>query len=38
MQKPRTLEMFGWACFLATLFLSATAPGALAAPQAGSYH
>jgi DNA-binding beta-propeller fold protein YncE len=37
MKKRRNLEMLGWACFLASLFLLA-APGAFAAPQAGSYH
>jgi DNA-binding beta-propeller fold protein YncE len=38
MEKRSTLQMFGWACLLATLFGFATAPGALAAPQAGGYH
>ena len=38
MQKRRTLEMFGWACLFALLFLCVAAPGAYAAPQAGGYH
>jgi hypothetical protein len=37
MQKRRILEVFGWACLLATGLLSA-APGTLGAPQAGGYH
>ncbi len=38
MEKRSTLQMFSWACLLGTMVLFATAPGALAAPQAGGYH